>query len=396
MRIATSWSTAQGSQAIDEAYSALVTQLGTAPSLLIMHCSVAYDSEEILTALARRVPGMPMQGGTSCLGVMTEAGMHSAHGRGLALFGMHDPEGAFGVGAADKGENPRAAAQQAMQAALEHAGRPGELPAMVWLTASPGSEEALLAGIADVIGNDVPVAGGSSADDSVSGQWQQFANCRAYNHAVVVTALFPSTEVLFAFHSGYEPTPIHGTVTRAEGRVLLEIDGHPAAQVYNRWTDGLVDSALQRGGNILALTTLHPLGRVAGYVGKIPYYQLSHPDAITATGGLTLFTDIAVGEELVLMRGTTDSLVTRAGRVAVSAMEAYGAAREDVAGALVVYCAGCMLTVRERMDEVVRSLRVALPGTPFLGEFTFGEQGCFVGGENRHGNLMISVLLFRR
>jgi hypothetical protein len=53
-----------------------------------------------------------------------------------------------------------------------------------------------------------------------------------------------------------------------------------------------------------------------------------------------------------------------------------------------------MLTVQGRLDEVVDGLRVALPDVPFLGVHTYGEQGCFVGGENRHGNLMISVLLF--
>jgi len=28
--------------------------------------------------------------------------------------------------------------------------------------------------------------------------------------------------------------------------------------------------------------------------------------------------------------------------------------------------------------------------------FTLGEQGCFPGGENRHGNLMICATLFGR
>jgi len=42
---------------------------------------------------------------------------------------------------------------------------------------------------------------------------------------------------------------------------------------------------------------------------------------------------------------------------------------------------------------VVDGLREALSGLPFLGSFTFGEQGCFVRGTNRHGNLGISVVL---
>jgi len=282
---------------------------------------------------------------------------------------------------------------------------------MVWLTAAPGCEEEIISGISSVVGDDVPVAGGSSADNDVSGKWKQIANDGIHNNAVVVTALFPSTEVLFAFHSGYEPTDARGIVTKAggyeatpakgvatkvEGRVLKEIDGRPAAVVYNEWVEGRIDEALGSGGNILAQTSLHPLGRIAGQVAGVPYYQLSHPDAVTANNELTLFADVAPGDEIVLMRGTIDSLVSRAGRVASSAMETYGARPEDVEGALVVYCAGCMMTVGERLNEVVENLQTTLPDIPFLGTFTFGEQGCFLGGENRHGNLMISVLLFRK
>ncbi len=64
----------------------------------------------------------------------------------------------------------------------------------------------------------------------------------------MVTVLFPSTEVMFAFHSGYEPTDVKGIITKAGGyeatnnkgvatsagkRTLYEIDGYPAAKVYN-------------------------------------------------------------------------------------------------------------------------------------------------------------------
>ena len=83
-------------------------------------------------------------------------------------------------------------------------------------------------------------------------------------------------------------------------------------------------------------------------------------------------------------------------RVAADARALADLAPDDVAGALVIFCAGCMLTVRDRMDRVVAGLDEGLGDAPFLGCFTFGEQGCFVGGENRHGNLMISVTVFAR
>ena len=397
MRIVTSWSIVPDTDvAAAEAYQKLVERLGAEPHIIFLHSSITYDSEALVRRLQELAPDVPVHGGTSCLGVMTEAGFHSdqALGLGLGMLGILDPEGSYGVGVARMGDDPRAAATQAAQQALEQADRPGEMPAMAWITAAPGHEELLIEGIEDLFGSEVPIAGGSSGDNAVAGEWEQFANGQVYQDAVVVTVLFPSTEVMFAFHSGYEPSEVKGRVTRAEGRVLYEIDGRPAAQVYNEWTEGTIAHALPAGGNVLALTTLHPLGRVTGRVGGAPYFRLSHPESVTAEGAIALFTDVLEGDELILMRGTQESLVSRAGNVAQSALDTYSADPSEVAGALVIYCAGCMLTVQDKMGEVVTSLRSALGEKPFLGAFTFGEQGCFVGGENRHGNLMISVLLF--
>ncbi|HHM06352.1 MAG TPA: hypothetical protein ENJ19_11530 [Gammaproteobacteria bacterium] len=397
MKIATTWTTDEGvDDSVESAYQALKDKLGGTPSFMGVYGTVAYDLEQVLSTLRALAPVVPIQGGTSCLGVMTEEGFHGRDGSGLGLFGVRDPDGRYGVGAAVLGSDARRAAKAAMRQALTQADCAGEVPALVWLTAAPGQEEQVIAGISEVIGRDVPIVGGSAADNTVTGNWRQLANGEVFSDAVTVAAMFPSRELLWGFHSGYEPTAKRGTVTRAEGRTLLEIDGQPAARVYNDWCGGEFSDVLGSGGNVLARTTLHPLAREVGKVGGVPYYQLSHPDAVTAQDGLSLFTDIAEGDDIVFMEGTVDSLVSRAGRVAAAALDTYDARADEVAGALVVYCAGCMLTVQDRMDEVVEGLRSALPGTPFLGLFTFGEQGCFVGGENRHGNLMISVLLFRK
>ncbi len=396
MKIATAWATAPGSEAVKSAYQHLLSQLGETPSYLLVSFSVNYEPEMILGVIHELTPGVPVQGASSCLGAMTQEGFHSNNGSGLSFFGVFDPEGSYGVSAAVISDDPKQAAKEAISQALVQADCVGEVPAMIWLTAAPGCEENLMSGIAEEVGEGVPMAGGSSADNTITGEWKQFTGDKVYGNAVVVGAMFPSTEVMFAFHSGYEPTTTTGIVTKADGRVLNEIDHRPAAAVYNEWINGLIADTLPTGGSILAVTSLHPLGRIAGHIGDIPYYQLSHPNTVEADGALTLFTDMAPGDEVVLMKGSEDRLVSRAARVASSAREIHAVEASDVAGALIIYCAGCMLTIKDRIDEVVGSLQEELPHTPFMGSFTFGEQGCFVGGENRHGNLMISVMLFGR
>ena len=398
MNVATSFSLeSEPAAAVAAACARLQEALGGAPHWVLAQAAVGHDAEALRAALAQHLSGVAVHGGSSCLGVMTQAGMHSDGSVGLGLLGIRDAEGGFGTGAAASGGDARAAAREAVSRAIEAAGRPGETPALIWLSSAPGSEEAVLEGIADVVGRGVPVVGGSTADSTVEGLWFQLTAEAVFHDAVVVSALFPSTRMVSALQSGYAPTSKRGRVTRALGRTIFEIDGAPAAAQYSAWTGGSLEEVIAAGGgNILARTTLAPLGRQVGEAGGVPCYLLAHPDSVTASGALTLFADVAEGEEVVLMVGSTEGLVARAGRVARDVLADGDLGPEGAAGALVVFCAGCMLAVRERMPEVVAGLNAALSGAPFLGCFTFGEQGSFVGGESCHGNLMISVTALAR
>jgi hypothetical protein len=382
-------------KAITEAYHQLCKQLGSSPSYLVVHSTVTYDCDILMSTLNSLAPQVPTHGGTSCAGVMTEMGFHCDNDMGLALMGMYDPEGAYGVAVAELTDDPRSAAQSAAKQALTQANRPGQVPSMVWVMGAPGSEEKVLLGIGDLFGPNVPIGGGSSGDNTVTGQWKQFANGKVYANAVVVSVLFASKGVAFSFHSGYDPSTTKATVTEGSGRVIQTLNNRPAADLYNEWIDGGISDDLAKGGNILMKTSLSPLGRIVGTAGGVPYFQLSHPDSVTPTQGMTMFSDVQVGDEMYLMRGSHDSLINRAERVVKSALQSADVTSAQVAGALVIYCAGCMLTVKGQMPSVVSTFNRSLgKQTPFLGAFTFGEQGCFLGGENRHGNLMISILIF--
>jgi len=400
MRIATG--SAHGRRAGDataEAGAEIAGVLAAEPHLVVAMVAATLDVDAVLDQLRTRWPGAMIHGATSCLGAMTGAGFHGSEGDGLALWALHDPAGAYGTGMADMGadaESARAAAMQAVRDAVVAADRPGELPAMLWLSSAPGREEAVLAGIHDVVGTGVPVAGGSTADNAVTGTWQQFSHLGTAANGVVITAFFPSVEVGMAFHNGYRPTEERARVTAAKGRVIHELDGEPAAQVYNRWTDGLIADVLPEGGTVLARSTFHPLGYTIGEVERVPRYLLLHPAYVHGDGSLSVFADAPVGRELVLMSGSRESLIGRAGRVVEAAMQQRGYGPDDVAGALMVYCGGCLLSVGDGIHDTAADVAAMLDRRPFLCGFTFGEQGCFVDHGNRHGNLMISAAVFGR
>lgn len=365
---------------------------GEAPDFVTLHYGGGRPASELREAAVSVFGAAALHGGSSCLGVMTGQGAAIGPGGAIGALAIQDPEGAYGTAMEPLGACPRSAAARAMRRAILKAGRPGEAPDVVWLTASPGSEEAVLAGIEDVIGQAALIIGGSAADDRVEGAWSMFDGDAVSAEAVVVSAMFPSVPFGCAFESGYAPTKKSGTVTAAAGRTIRAIDGRPAADVYGDWTDGRIVPPRSGSVSILAEATLYPLGSPAGEIAGITQHILIHPAVAHADGSLDVFADVSAGVNLCLMSGSTDSLVQRAARIVGTAVEQLGSRRP--AGALVIYCGGCMLAVRDRMDEVAAGIADVLGDAPFLGLYTFGEQGEMLDGDARHANLMISALVF--
>ena len=384
--------------ALDSAWAAeLTSELAawfssheTPPDFLALHQSVATRQPKP----EQQMPGVrALHGATSCLGVMSHKGPFISGG--LGAFAIWDEDGDFGTGLRPLEKDARAAAKEATEAALLAADRAGEAPDVIWLSCSPGSEEDILAGIEDVVGANVPILGGSAADDTVEGHWQVFDADRVEANGVAVSVLFPSRPISFAYHNGYAPTAKEGKVTSSDGRKLIEIDGRPAADVYRQWTgDGVIPATISEHTGILSQSTLSPLGRHLDDVGGVPFYLLFHPAGVLPDGTIELFADVEVGDTLTLMAGAPAQLTQRAGKVAALAADSGNLAPKDVAGALLVYCGGCMLAVQDRLEEVSDGVVEALPDVPFLGVYTFGEQGMVMGGRNRHGNLMISAIVF--
>ncbi|MFM5727772.1 FIST signal transduction protein [Aeromonas veronii] len=359
-----------------------------APSLLLLYFTQAHEGAILRDALKRQFPTTRLLGCSSCGGVMTEMGHHARDGYGLAVAALYDEKGAFGVaGASGDGVDVR----QLLRRAMSDCGRPGELPQLILFHASPGKEEGLLAGIEAELGASVPVVGGSAADSSVSGDWQLCWDEAVAQDGIGLAVLYPDCQLAFQFHSGYVPAEFSGEITACNGREVLTIDHQPAAEVYARWCGREQPWPV---GAILRETTLTPLARQVGALDGIPYYKLSHPEAVTEQGGLRLFTDVVQGERLLLMYSSQEGLLQRS----LNAMRiepGYGVDVElQPIGALIIFCAGCRLALGDMLCQFVEQSQARLGKIPFITPFTFGEQGRLPNGELAHGNLMVSSVIF--
>jgi hypothetical protein len=362
---------------------------GKRPAWVLVYSTIDAPFERALASLSAAHPDVPVFGATSFRGVFTPEGFS----RGTYLLAADEGDGVR-ASSTLRATNPRRAKADARAATQEVASKLGRAPDTLLLHATPGFEEQIIEGIDEATGGGVPVYGGSAADDAIQGDWRIFAGTRIEREGFVIAGFTSDRRIHGTFVSGYPATGRKGKVTAAKGRVVLTIDGERAATVYNRWTNGVIEPYLA-GGNVLSATTLHPLGRVVDRLGSVPRFLLSHPHEVTPEGGLSFFTEMSVGDELTLMLGSTGALVDRTDQVATRAL---GAELAPVAGAILVYCGGCVLAIGDMATKVGTRFASRLGGAPFIGAATFGEAGAFTGTAtvNRHGNLMCDAILFDR
>ncbi len=342
--------------------------------------SVSHPLGELTRALGEALPGVPFIGVTSCQGLATDRGIVSA-GPGLSALWLRGAGVRFQVTHTDA-------------LVRDWGARPVGTQRFAMLHATPGDEESLLEQLVPALGPDTQLIGGTAADDDLSGQWGVFASdgFSTSKGAVLAVVDWPG-RVASSMQSTAMVTPQRGVVTKARGRTIFELDGKPAAEVYNRWLGGALDRALLEGGTILNLTSLQPLGVYRQQRG-MGSYVLIHPESVLADShALTAFKRVAVGEEVWLMKASRAGLIGRPASVVERLMIDSRLPASQVLGAYLVYCAGCRLTVNEGTSLMLAGFRGAVGHVPFTTAYFFGEQGCSAGGPAEHGNLMTGALL---
>ncbi|KAH3758383.1 FIST N domain protein [Pelomyxa schiedti] len=388
------------------------------PGLVLVAATSGHDPAVVSAVVRGMCPGAVVAGCSTCQGVMTETGVASSpdSSQAVGVWMCTDERGKFSSCAEEMDTSPEnrfseaAAKRAATRAATEALAQLDERkPTLIWVQTAPGYEESVLAGVESVVGSDALIAGGSAADNTVSGEWWQLCNDRVYKNAVVVTMMVTDADAFPVFGSCYQATSHSGIVTRCSGRVLNEIDDKPAAEVYNRWTGYLIsDSPRPPIGVYLGPSTVFPLGKFFGTEKSNgeDMYELMHPHRIEEDGSLSVFANVTKGMRVHLMAATTRQITNGIGSKISAAVRDLAPFNESaIVGSLMVFCAGCMMHVKAShgLASVAQKIKQSTNGAPFMAMHPFGEQGrfpaCVVGNTEHkaaigHGNLMFSAVIF--
>lgn len=415
-KVGTGWSAKENpEEAVKEAVEmALEGKQDEIPDFAIIFASSGSDMESILSIAKKLFKNKTkIYGGTSdSRAVMTNKGYAKATDRAyeyakmegkrsLAIMTITSKDIIFGAGSANFSDYPsvQEASKTAILNAIKSAGKsPKELPQAILITPGRGMEEEAIEGVEKVIGKNTPILGGTSGGPTFA----VFGENKVYEKGVSLAVIYTKFQVGYTFEGGFDvKDPNTGIVTKVDGQAIVEIDGRPALDVYDEWLGGEIGKLCKevvRFDLVRGLLTLHPIyRRYSSADGKV-YSLFSHPwpkDKTLVERSVSTSTKIKVGERIYLSHGTWETLINRIGNLPRNA-KVQGKINMNTKPIFGIgyICAGVMGTIPETEREKLPLLiNYANNYAPFIGTFTWGEQGHFPGIGNKHGNLLTSFLV---
>ncbi len=358
------------------------------PQVGLLFTSCVQDQNKIMEGAKSVLGDVPVIGCTSSAAICTQDGyLNKETGySGMMLFGG-DLE-VVTAGSAQTDETPREVGRKVAKEAVSKLKGADKEPDFFFMSASPANEEEYLEGIQDVIGN-IPVFGGSAADNTVEGKWSILNDGEAFADGLTIAIFYTEGEMKNLYTGAYHETNNVGVITKVrDERTLVEIDHEPALKKYAEWTGKSVESLM--GNNLLTESICAPLG-VKDPIGKVT--AVRHPmfgnDDLSMNIGANLAENTAVIELSNTPEGilkANEETINSLNKLMVTEPNSY----------FLVHCGGRRLglALSSIEDKIYPEVKKVIPDKEFLMVFTFGEYGTGDHSSNTVGGLSLSYTAF--
>jgi hypothetical protein len=330
---------------------ALVEELERAPNVCWLFCPPLPGLEEM-------IKGVCEGAGTDQLIGCTTSGEISSGGLSLnsaVLGGLASDTVAFEIVTVRALEKDSMAAGRQLAASFSSAPR----YLQVFSDGLTGNGCAILRGIADVLGANVPVSGGAAGDNGDFVKTLQFGRNRIYSDAVCAIGFYGDFKLGTGVQSGWAPIGLAKQVTRARGKTVFELNGEPALNVYERFLG-------HHAKKLPAIGVEYPLGFTSfahGSHEQGQYVLRATMSVDRKERSITFAGEIPEGAMVNLTCGDKTSILKAAEAAAKEARSAMGDALIEFQRKPAILSVARDLSARKQMEEtLIRTERLSAVG----------------------------------
>ena len=352
----------------------------------LLFSSSAHELELLLSEINKSYPEIQLLGCTTD-GEMTSFGGFVEGSISLTLFYSDEIEISVGVGY-HTSQDPLISARQAIESARAKLNADPVL-AITLPDGLTAHTYPMLIEMQKILGEQVPILGGTSADEVLSTKHDyhtyQFVNNELLTDSAPIM-LF-SGPLLFSIgvQSGWSPLGMNKVVTREDDGQLYELDGEPPLNLYQHYLGKVItDNRAMLGSFPLAVYDEH---------NPDQFYLRVASNADSETGVMSFMAEVPEGSHVQLTQSIRNQVIQGVSKSVNDAMNFYPGIAPTAA--LTFSCTGRKMALGSKTYQEIQLAMDALPEqTTISGFYTFGEIAPLtVPGQSYYHNATFVTLL---
>lgn len=350
---------------------------------LMVFGSTALDQDKMIEGVSEIAPDAVLIG-CSTAGEISSEGI-SAERSVIVMAFSSDQVYFWGAVGSHILWNPKQAGEECANA-LQYNSHGYVTSCVTFLDVLSGNGDATIGGFMSKIGASFPVYGGAASDDLLFFETYQYLQNKAYRGSIVGLGLSGEyTTAAVAMH-GFLPIGIARIVTRSEGPTLFELDGKPAASIYEEYF-GEEHAHELHEGLLPSLAVSYPLGV---FMQDSDEVTLRNPIFVDQKGAMTFASSIPVGAEIRLMISDMERGLKTAELAALEILKKLNGKKPKAV--IIVNSVARKKMLGLRADEEIEIIqRIIGRDVPMAGFYSYAQLGGQLGekAQFQSGSLLI-------
>lgn len=347
-----------------EACQQALDKVGGKADLITVFSTVSYDQEKMLLGVKSVSKNIPMVG-CSDSGQITEKGPTSKQ---IAVMALSSDKISFVVGIGNgAGKNSQKAGEEAAKEIKKKTkGEPSLV--MTFLEGLAENGAAAVRGFQNILGENLPIIGGSAGDDFLFKKTFQYYNGKVLTGSVIGVGFSGNFSFGVGVRHGWEPVGLPLKVTKAQGAKLIEINNRPALSIYEDYFGKKSEELTKEPIARMAYT--YPLGMS---VEGNSEFLIRDVVIANEKGEITCAAEIPQGSEIRLMLGDYDKAIGAAKDAAKSALKQLNGTKPKAI--FIFNCIARYKLLGSKIGDEIKAVQEILgENIPLIGFYTYGEQ----------------------